>query len=907
MYIHVTTRNTGDGRLVVLANELTALSLTAVRHFVAGENGVIQIMGASDFVGGREGGGEGQVVHDLGGDVVLAQFSSAGFHNEELGRFFKHVEEHERKLLIHADSASAPRSGAGHGTVQGGAWEKVGRHLLETRDDSGGRHSGGGMEGGGNAWSRRAVALAAGAAVDLSASAAVAATATAASLGDGRPDDEVAPSREQLGYLVAQSLQNFGNGRVGGAGKSGGGETKERAVEEEHGGKEGGGQLAPEPPRFVGEREEQKDEVLPPDMRRAHKTAVNLEDIFHHHRWLHSQIALLAGGRTKPERGVRSAVGAEGGEGSRVEEHGGEVTRRVLATVSSQDCLVAVAAVEEGNGEEWESASDVRGQQGGEGLLTVVCLEGGGVGVSGVDPQVVVGLAGVHAVDVSRHADVGMGAVYRFYGIDSEAVGGGRRQVLLEIAEERGFEGGELLDLVHLSCRIASRQNSALVRLTHQGRGGEVRERDGGAAEYDEALRREREQRDGEVWVEDPQVGGAARGEDTGEQVGWEVRGFEINGRPARWVVEVLLAWSKLGLGKGSERGVAGWWTPVVGGENVTQVLGRGEALLLLPGQDGGGRLVWVNATTVRDVRLSEIADLAGNDRTAAVDIVTRGRIVCSVSLECVPPAALAEFLAHLHQVLTTVQLHLNAAVDLAEQHRLPARDGGQLVGGKGVGRGGGLALGGVEVPPSLRNKEVVLFLQRKGVAGIFEDAKRRHVLRGQWALWQRALLLRASIHRLPSPPNGIAGGLSMRADGWEDVGEGGAENDDPVVVLVGGRSRMFAVTRRRILWTHHVSMEGGGKGEGGGIERGDAAQTPNHTHTHDSDTHNLDMHDVNTAQRESVRIKTRDQGGEGRGEEGGMAGVGVEGGVGVKELDLGTVQTVQGSSEVFLCVYVCV
>jgi hypothetical protein len=220
-------------------------------------------------------------------------------------------------------------------------------------------------------------------------------------------------------------------------------------------------------------------------------------------------------------------------------------------------------------------------------------------------------------------------------------------------------------------------------------------------------------------------------------------------------------------------------------------------------------------------VCLSELADFAGNDQAAALNVVARGRIVCSVSLEAVPPAALVHFLGHVETFLRAALLHQKEAVAHAEKHRLAA-------GGHADKSAENLTLVAVEVPPSLRNKEVVRYLERSDVAAIFTQAKKRHELRRSWTSWQRALV--KYLDATPPRRDGDTQSLRREGAGGEEAsgegasGEGASEgwplagqDDDPLVVVIGGSRRMFAVTRHRILWTRVLVPDG--QGAAGGNE----------------------------------------------------------------------------------------
>jgi hypothetical protein len=273
----------------------------------------------------------------------------------------------------------------------------------------------------------------------------------------------------------------------------------------------------------------------------------------------------------------------------------------------------------------------------------------------------------------------------------------------------------------------------------------------------------------------------------------------------------------------GEDAVLAGWWSRLMGQGSegggwgdVAQVVGRREALLLVPWPLGVGTLVWVNASTVRHVCLSELADFAGNDQAAALNVVARGRIVCSVSLEAVPPPALLHFLKHVETFLRAALLLQKEAVANAEKRRLAA-------GGHADKSAENLTLVAVEVPPSLRNKEVVRYLERSDVAAIFTKAKKRHELRRSWTSWQRALLKYLDA----TPPGGDGDTQSLRREGASGEGASGerasggwplaGQDDDPLVVVIGGSRRMFAVTRHRILWTRVLVPDG--QGAAGGDE----------------------------------------------------------------------------------------
>ena len=273
----------------------------------------------------------------------------------------------------------------------------------------------------------------------------------------------------------------------------------------------------------------------------------------------------------------------------------------------------------------------------------------------------------------------------------------------------------------------------------------------------------------------------------------------------------------------GEDAVLAGWWSRLMGQGSegggwgdVAQVVGRREALLLVPWPLGVGTLVWVNASTVRHVCLSELADFAGNDQAAALNVVARGRIVCSVSLEAVPPPALLHFLKHVETFLRAALLLQKEAVANAEKRRLAA-------GGHADKSAENLTLVAVEVPPSLRNKEVVRYLERSDVAAIFTKAKKRHELRRSWTSWQRALLKYLDA----TPPGGDGDTQSLRREGASGEGASGerasggwplaGQDDDPLVVVIGGSRRMFAVTRHRILWTRVLVPDG--QGAAGGNE----------------------------------------------------------------------------------------
>jgi hypothetical protein len=313
----------------------------------------------------------------------------------------------------------------------------------------------------------------------------------------------------------------------------------------------------------------------------------------------------------------------------------------------------------------------------------------------------------------------------------------------------------------------------------------------------------------------------------------------------------------------------------------MAQAVGRKEALVLHMEGDAG-ELIWMNSSCVRVVPLSQLADLAGNEKSAAVDIVVHGRIACSVSLERIPAEALASFLEHMHQRLRRALQDRKEALAAAERARL-ASGLGPNHGGPGPSTWATLMLASLEVPPSLRNREVVNFLQKKGVAEIFEDARNRHTLREKWSRWQRALFQHASQPSLtrrsggstPAEQDGDSGDALAGHAGFREEGGG-----DPVLVIVGGKYRMFAVTRHRILWTQGQ----GGEGQVPGAGR--------------------DTEGNRQGEREGERERERERAGTGQQAEQqtpeapeGRGGTGRDS-VEVRELELYRVAAVQGSGE---------
>jgi hypothetical protein len=293
---------TGDGRFAVLgprlgetgagvgAAALTVVPLSAVRHFAAAGDHVIRVMGSRNMAGGEGQGGGGVLegLEEIGAEDELAKFSvqilsivafyskymraltfenlcqSAGFHMDELARFFDSLEAHQRQARAPTGGAQTRKSrrlladdGSAARKDGGGAQPSTG-----ARGAGGLGHSGGG--GAESAWSASAAKL-------------VAKLAAAAAL-------DPLPSREQIGYLVARSLHNnFGRSRFGdkdhaqrtpapndeavarSTGASGENASGQGADEGGVGGKKA--------PEVVGEKREQEDDELPPSMRQGYLSA----------------------------------------------------------------------------------------------------------------------------------------------------------------------------------------------------------------------------------------------------------------------------------------------------------------------------------------------------------------------------------------------------------------------------------------------------------------------------------------------------------------------------------------------------------------------------------------------------------------------------------------------------------
>ena len=123
-------------------------------------------------------------------------------------------------------------------------------------------------------------------------------------------------------------------------------------------------------------------------------------------------------------------------------EAGTEMHGNILATASSPKCLVALAEIEGGGSGGGAGARETRAEAGvaGRGVLTASCLNGGGLGVSGEDADVIVPLDLLASVAVYT-ADRG-GVVYRLLGAagTERVVGAGHndgqlgRQLLMELS-----------------------------------------------------------------------------------------------------------------------------------------------------------------------------------------------------------------------------------------------------------------------------------------------------------------------------------------------------------------------------------------------------------------------------------------------------------------------------------------
>ena len=386
----------------------------------------------------------------------------------------------------------------------------------------------------------------------------------------------------------------------------------------------------------------------------------------------------------------------------------------------------------------------------------------------------------------------------------------------------------------------------------------------------------------------------------------WEVPGFESDVGPPEWVLASVRQWLGLHAQVGEMSG--GVVSPgirtegvedtvarkreddavsdmkrLLDGELVAHALGRGESVMLLPwGEDGKGRLVWANSTDVRQLGLSDLADFAPREEAASVDMVARGRIIASVALERVPPPALAALLQHIDSFLRRAMQAAKDATAAAERERLAVPAGAR----GGAGAGGRVSLSVVEIPPSLRTKEVLIFLARKRVADLYESARSRAAQRRAWALGQRVLLRHAAAPRKgPWAEAARAGRRSALVGGGRD---------DHVIFVAGGRRRMFAVTRHRVLWTvGDLSAVGHVAGE----RRDGAAAWPH--------VGNISQHAGDNAEHGSWAGAAESQS---------------KGALTVMELELARVQSVQGGSEghmyfrssrgIFratLCVCVCV
>jgi hypothetical protein len=121
---------------------------------------------------------------------------------------------------------------------------------------------------------------------------------------------------------------------------------------------------------------------------------------------------------------------------------GAQIQGNILATASSPKCLVALAEIEEGGSGGGAGARETRAEAvvAGRGVLTASCVDGGGLGVSGEDADVVVPLDLLASVAVYT-TDRG-GVVYRLLGaaVKEGGVGAGHnaeqldRQLLMELS-----------------------------------------------------------------------------------------------------------------------------------------------------------------------------------------------------------------------------------------------------------------------------------------------------------------------------------------------------------------------------------------------------------------------------------------------------------------------------------------